>query len=121
MAPQGKAHFTGLFDIRAASMTFSAHGITPSVCAITAVPRQGFASSQGTLEFEYGGTRIVFHDCSVDLATLRFTRGGQLVTFNIKDRRWKWEYGSIDGRYNRRKPDGSVDREDKETKRRHRN
>ncbi len=113
--PQAIARFPGVDDFRQASMTFSAHGISPSVCLMTTVPRSAYAAEFGTLEFTYGGVRIRFPNAAVVRGSAQFSQDGSRVTFAIQDRRWMWKYGTIDGGYNRRLPDGSIDAETKKT------
>ncbi len=89
-------------------ITFS-HGITPSVATIEMVPQPNLIATNGTLAFTFGGTTIEFHDCRADKASLKGSpRGGFVWTIHIFDRRWKWQFGGIDGHYNLRNQDGSV-------------
>lgn len=105
-APQGLAHFTGLQDIISADFALG-HGISPSVCTITTVPRPVYSAEVGTLTLAFGGTSLRFPECAVDFGSLTIDNG-QRWTLRILDRRWKWQFGEIDGRYNVRGRDGEI-------------
>jgi len=108
-APQGLFHFTGLADIIAGDFTLC-HGISPSVCTLTTVPRPVSAANVGTLTISFGGQRIVLPECAVDSASI--TQGnGFRWQIRILDRRWKWQFGAVYGRYNLRKKNGDVETE----------
>ena len=115
--PQALVDFPGVTDFTKASMTFSAHGITPSTCSITTTPRDSFAAKIGELRFIYEGTRPIarFPNCAVVRGSARYSTNGNRVTFQVQDRRWMWRFGSIDGHYNARLPDGSIDKDTEKT------
>lgn len=96
--------------IRSASFTLG-HGITPSACTIRVVPNTKFAKRVGTLELRFGDVHLKFKDCQLASARAEMAAGrGTTVSLRILDRRWKWEYGSISGRYNVRAPGGDIDK-----------
>lgn len=106
-APQGLATFPGISVITGADFTLS-HGITPSVCLIRTVPHTRFIAEVGTLRFTFANTRLDFPEAVLNTASLRVDESGLRWSLQIMDRRWKWENGSIAGRYNIRGADGVV-------------
>lgn len=109
LPPMGRFLFPGLNSVLGATMTL-AHGTAPSfiVCRIT--PQNNFTVPQGTAQFVYGNEPpITFPDCKIDIASLDVGTGGQVWTLRIADRRWKWAFGEITGRYNLVKPNGRID------------
>lgn len=112
--PQAVATFPGLENIRAADMTFST-GITPSACTIRTVPQRRFVAEVGELQLRFQNTVIRFPDAAVNLASLRIDQSGQIISLNIVDRRWKWQFGEVNGRFNVRKSDNVIDNRTKKT------
>lgn len=112
--PQGICTYPGVGQVVRASFTLS-HGITPSSGVIEMAPQESLVAQVGTLAFRFGGVLIQFPGCR--LASPTFTRSGQgiLASFQVQDRRWAWEFGSVSGRYNVRREDGSVDRSTERT------
>ena len=89
-------------------------GISPSSATIVTVPQPQTLPDTGTLTFAWqdgGGDDVVitFLDCAVNQASLRKDGGAFLWTIQILDRRWKWRFGDINGEYNVRLKDGSID------------
>lgn len=111
---QGLASFPGLPDISAASITFST-GITPSVATVQLPPIAGLRAQAGDLIFSFSGDEVRFKDCVIDQPSLRIAEGGQLWTLRILDRRWKWQFGKIEGRYNVRKASGEIEKDTEKT------
>lgn len=109
-APQGLATFPGISTITGADFTLS-HGITPSVCLIRTVPHTRFIAEVGTLRFTFANTRLDFPDAALNTASLRVDESGLRWSLQILDRRWKWQFGKIEGRYNVRRADGVIDPE----------
>jgi hypothetical protein len=105
--PQGLVTFPGLPVLTGASFTFT-HGIMPSVLSFNTVPSTNFVPQIGDMKITFGGEEIVFKDCAVTKANLRI-EGGFRWSIMIQDRRWKWKYGEISGRYNVRRDDNSID------------
>jgi len=108
---QGLAHFPGLQQIISASFSL-VHGITPSSCLITFAPQAAYTASLGTLSFTFGSVRIDFPECAANNPSMRFSQQGHVQTLTVLDRRWRWQYGEITGRYNRRLPSGVIDTEE---------
>lgn len=107
MALQGLAHFPGVGQVVSASISF-AHGISPSVAMLEIVPQNRLTADVGTLSFTFGNQRVDFTNCKVDNHSLQWTARGQIWRLAIFDRRWKWRWGKIGGRYNLRAGDGKI-------------
>ena len=97
-----------LAAIRSGSFTLG-HGVTPSSCTIRVVPNQSIAADVGDLEIHFGRTTLKFADCKLDRGRAEVTSRGTTLSIRILDRRWKWETGTISGRYNLRGEDGELD------------
>jgi hypothetical protein len=108
--------FPGIVSALGGEMTFR-RGVKPSFCTLWMVPQDNLSLPAGTLRFEQDGVIIEFRDARIDTGFLRMkeTAKGQRWAIQIADRRWKWRYGSIDGEYNVRLPDGRVDESEKKT------
>lgn len=103
--------FPGVDFPLAASYTLG-HGISPSIATLEMVPQYGSnrVHQSGDLVLSLGEESIVVRDCKVDSATTRYSTGGaRTIVLRILDRRWKWKFGIIGGRYNVRLPDNSID------------
>src|SRR5574341_1011890 len=107
-AYQGLCFFPGVNQVVSATYTLS-HGITPGVATIECAPQFGFVGAGGTLLFTFGPFNVAFAGCKVDTFSFRFTDQGQIWALQIFDRRWKWAFGEVWGRFNVRLPDESVD------------
>ena len=105
--PTGNATFPGISVITAAQMTLS-HGISPSSAIITTVPHTNFIAKVGDLTFTFGGETITFKDAIADQATFTQSGAGQRWTVRVFDRRWRWRFGGISGRYNERTTNGLL-------------
>jgi hypothetical protein len=108
--------YPGLTTTLGGEMTLR-RGIRPSIATVWIVPQDGLNLPPGTLTFNLDGTTIQFPDARIDTAFLRneFTMERQRWAVQIADRRWRWKYGSIDGEYNVRLPDGTVDPNERKT------
>lgn len=105
--PQGLVEFPGLPVLTSASFTLS-HGILPSVLTFNTIPSTDFIPQVGDMKITYIGEEILFKDCAVIKANLRISNGFRW-SIMIQDRRWKWRFGKISGRYNVRRDDNSID------------
>ncbi|MFN0055922.1 MAG: hypothetical protein ACKV0T_27575 [Planctomycetales bacterium] len=108
MSLQALFRYPGLQQVIRWSYTLS-HGISPGVCLVEIVPQGVAPDWNGTLRIEFGSTRLQFPDMLVDQAQVRRGPGGMVVGLTLLDRRWKWKYGAISGRYNLRTPSGRLD------------
>lgn len=104
----GMVYFPGIQQIVDANFTFSAHGITPSVCTISIAPQEDLVPSVDTLTWEFGSEVRRFPKCLADSASFERNSQGLIWRLKILDRRWMWKWGAIRGSYNRRLPDWSV-------------
>lgn len=98
-----------------------APGITPSVFNIYTVP-EGIVSALPNVadltfyQKDSGGAPIyefTFTDCLLESPRLMYGPQGNSLTLPILDRRWKWQFGYIDGSYNVPEPDGVTYRREK--------
>lgn len=107
--PQGNITFPGLVEVMSADMTFSP-GISPSICLVRMAPQKKPLDviKPGELKFTYDKEVIKFPDALVDSGSLEISGDGQTWSIRIKDRRWKWEFGEVSGRYNYRRADGAM-------------
>lgn len=113
---QGIFSFPGMTGIRSASYTLS-HGISPGVCRVEVTASAQIPQEVGTMRFRYGREQWSFSNCLVDSAHFAMGSNGQVVSLTILDRRWRWSFGSITGRYNNRRRTGGVTALDRYLKR----
>lgn len=106
--------YPGLSNIISFNYT-RGHGISPGFAMITCTPQYDFPARMGTLRMQYGNFAYEIKDCITDNLSFTFDESGQLWRLTMIDRRWKWRYGSISGRYNVRLPNGPVDKLDPRT------
>ncbi|NLX55075.1 MAG: hypothetical protein GXY58_08175 [Planctomycetaceae bacterium] len=102
------ATFPGL-QITRADFLFT-HGITPSTAVVYAVAMAPGASV-GDLVFMCNEQMLMtFKDCAIVQSTLTppSTMRGFRMRLAIADRRWKWRYQLLSGRYNVRKADNMI-------------
>lgn len=102
----GNTQFSRGFDF-----TF-APGVQPSVCMLYTLPHTTNLPQVAQLQLRTtGDITLTFRDCLLEEPKLTAGRSGQYLTLPIKDRRWKWQWGSVYGHFNKPKPDGSYERE----------
>ncbi|MEX0675969.1 MAG: hypothetical protein WD063_02760 [Pirellulales bacterium] len=105
--PQGLAYFPGIDHLLSASITLG-HGISPSSARMQIAPQASFTAEAGTLKFEYDGAAVEFPDCKVDRSGLARNERGEIIELSILDRRWKWRFGQISGKYNVWRDDSTI-------------
>lgn len=105
--PQGLASFPGIAQILSASITLG-HGISPSTAQIAMAPQSGLIADVGTLTFILGGALVTLPDCKVDSGSYQRTDGGESWQVSLVDRRWKWRFGQISGKFNVRREDTTL-------------
>lgn len=109
---QGLCFFPGVLAVKSANYRLQ-HGITPGVCQMVIVPQLDFTAAGGDLEFAFGTLRLVFPDCKVDRFSMQRNDSGEVWTFQILDRRWRWAFagihGPLSGNYNLRGEDGLLE------------
>lgn len=113
---QAEVRYPGIEQVESASIT-RGMGITPSVFQISIAPQARAVETDGTLELSFGNVRISFLSCHLDSSSLSYNANGYLVSLNLVDRRWKWQYGSISGSYNLRNDDFTIRSETEKTPR----
>lgn len=108
-SPQGLIIYPGVQQIISGSFTLS-HGISPSTAHVEIAPQSIQIPVNGTMELTYGQQfRLQFSSCRVSNPSITRGTDGRILSFGIQDRRWKWAYGEVYGRYNLKKADGTVD------------
>ncbi|REK19175.1 MAG: hypothetical protein DWQ37_01930 [Planctomycetota bacterium] len=105
--PQGLVSFPGVAQVLGASITLG-HGISPSTAQLRFAPQPGFATEVGTLTFTWNGFEVRLPDCKVDRGNLVRNESGEVWQVSLVDRRWKWRFGHVSGRYNVRRSDATV-------------
>lgn len=107
MASQGYFQFPGVDSVLNASMTLSL-GINPSAIRITVPPlnesplgKTGDAvwSYKAVDQYSDDDMSRTFSDCLVD-SVEAIRQGNSTWQIILLDRRWKWKFGQISGRYN---------------------
>ncbi len=98
-APQGLATFPGVVQLLSATITLG-HGISPSTARLTMAPQPTPPAEAGTLRFLYGENVVEFPDCKIDQGSYQRSDTGEHWQVAFLDRRWKWRFGHISGRYN---------------------
>ena len=94
------ATFPGIESIRAVEFALG-HGISPSVGTIEMLPQDFPPEMGGTLTLSDGTNFVEFQDCRLDAPFGRWQpNGARTITVKVMDRRWKWQFGDIYGRYN---------------------
>jgi len=112
--PQGLMRYPGITSIKQGSYILS-HGIEPGAFTLTFPAQKNFAVKFGAVQLTYGGDTITWPDCRMDLASLKSSSSGQMMTVRILDRRWRWQFGEISGSYNYRGPDGTIEAKSEKT------
>lgn len=97
--PIGLCTYPGISFVRNASFTLSP-GVSPSVARIEIAPQQDFSSTPGTLAFTFDRDSVSFPDCKIDKVIFTKSGSGLVWGFDLFDRRWKWSFPVISGRYN---------------------
>lgn len=113
-----RVSFTGITTALGGEMPLR-RGVKPSICTLWMVPQDNLVLPPGILTFQQDGVQVQFQDALIDTANLRMreTAAGQRWAVQIADRRWRWRFGTIDGEYNVRLPDGTVDESEKKSPR----
>ncbi len=110
----GVCTYPGLRGFKSADYTVS-HGVTPGVVTIKYVAADETAAANaieptGDCTFTDGQRSFTLKDC-VAAALSRDREEGDVWTLTLQDRRWKWQFGGIDGRYNERDNAGKIRKE----------
>lgn len=107
MADLLAARFPGVVAALGGELSVS-RGYLPGVCSLDIAPQQNPPAMLGTLEIFWGNRRVEIPDCRVVSASFRRDDSGNIVGLQIEDWRWRWRFGSISGRYNRRDADDNI-------------
>lgn len=107
MPPQGLITFPLIPNIQSATFVLTP-GITPSVCTVRLPANLPVRAGVGRLQFTFGNVRFAFNHCAVKQSSARFDRQGSDIVLQIVDRRWRWRFGEINGRYNLRTADNAI-------------
>lgn len=100
----GLVSWPGVEQIESFSYTVS-HGTAPGVATIHMIPQAASIAGAGDLKFTDGDVTITLRDCKLERMVLEDTGGaGRYVVLTILDRRWRWQFGDIDGCYNQLDP-----------------
>ncbi len=105
MPRQGFIEYPNVTGPIGGSYTLS-HGISPGTFVIQLVPQAQLVPEYGNVQITFDGLTITFPDCKLVAPSSQFNEAGQLISIMVLDRRWRWRYGEISGRYNIRRPNG---------------
>lgn len=110
MADQGIATFSGMAAVVLSCDGTLSRGVRPSVFRLKIIPPVAFDRPNGTLTLTYPGTTITLPNCAVVGKHFRpfYGRDKYRWVVALQDRRWKWRYPRIDGVYNERAPNGTI-------------
>lgn len=111
--------YDGLEDACTGKASFTlSHGVQPSTATIEVVhPTRQVRLANGALRIVQNGRNVAnFKGCAI-VDVFRVNAETNVYTVKIADRRWKWQIGggTISGRYNVRRPDGTVIAETQKT------
>jgi len=112
-APAVWASFEGIPIEKVIACAYSCnHGISPSaaILDIVGLDENGFTqlpTREGELVLGYGSQELSLTGCRIDRHSVEVNQGGIITRLSIYDRRWKWRYGSVSGRYNLRYDDNA--------------
>lgn len=82
-------------------------GILPDKWVIEARTQATAVAATGDLVLTDDAGSVTLPDCR--LAGVSYRSSGHLITVELWDRRYYWKFRKISGRYNYRKPDGTID------------
>lgn len=95
----GQASWPGCLDFISCSYSYG-HGTAPGVVSLVVCERDmKLAATYGDLKIFDGTNELILKDCKLSDVS---AAGAGRYTLSIFDRRWKWEFPSITGQYNRR-------------------
>jgi hypothetical protein len=86
-----------------------AHGIQAGMISITCHPQNvDLISNVGTVRMEWRSTVIELPNCRAFSHSLEASGDGFILRVMLEDRRWKWRWPTISGRYNLRTGDATI-------------
>lgn len=83
-------------------------GWLPNPMVVVALPQDANLPGGGTLTLYFGAQSLQINDVKVDFSTQHYTMRGHVVIIRLLDRRWRWKYLKISGRYNIHMADGTI-------------
>lgn len=101
MARQAIFEYPGFNDFKSATYTL-AHGVQPGIISVRTPPQGTRLREVGTVKFTFDDVELELPQCRV--VTPKLQRRPDMWTVKLVDRRWKWKYCHIHGRYNVRVP-----------------
>ncbi len=109
------ASYPGIASAKIHSVTASrSRGVTADTIIVRVGGFGETPSYKGDLVItDSGGDSITFADCALEAVEVSLGGGGSAIghVFTFYDRRWRWQFGAVIGKYNIRKPDESLYRE----------
>lgn len=84
-------------------------GVFPNAAVVTCLPQSDVIPAFGVLRVQHGTEIVDFPDMKVDWATIRHSTEGHQLMIRLLDRRWRWKFTLISGRYNVHLSDGTID------------
>ena len=98
---QADISLDGLDSLLIQGLSFTlTHGIAAGIISITIAPPEKFNGAGGTLKISFGDTKLSFPEIKLDSVEGEYTSSGYVWRLTFLDRRWKWKFGQIIGRYN---------------------
>ena len=89
-------------------------GVFPTQSVVWFLPQPTNIPSIGSLYVQsYGWMQLI--DCLVDRVGVTINDGGQSLYAVVLDRRWRWKWRLISGRYNIRRTDGTIEPDTQKT------
>lgn len=96
---KGVMRFPGINKVLSGTFALT-QGPTPSTGTIEIIPQANIPQTSGTLTITDGRETVEFPDCLLDQASFVRDARGRIVSLSILDRRHRWQWGRISGRYN---------------------
>jgi hypothetical protein len=93
------ATYPGVLQIESADYALTC-GISPGVAHVVMLPQAGVIPTTGDLALSDGTTTLVLKECRAAEAPARSDKSGRTWTLALMDRRWRWRFGKISGKYN---------------------
>lgn len=84
-------------------------GWLPTPIVVTALPQTQPLPGSGNLTLGFGSDTVTFQDVKFDFASTHLTTRGHVMIIRLLDRRWRWNFLPISGRYNVRAADGTIE------------
>lgn len=84
-------------------------GARPDVAIVHSHIQSTAPVQGGTLTIGFNGVGVTWHDCLVDQSHTTYSTHGHMQLWKIRDRRWRWLRHFVNGSYNVRLPDGTID------------